>query len=120
MAPPGFPWERPVSEQRDSEWLHYQLSVSTANENNRAATGWFAWAVVALVAAILSFLWAELHWDIASPIGTGGIGIGTSGYAAVLYQRAIALAALSAALAAIGIFRRERLNLLVSYRQAPR
>ena len=57
---------------------------------------------------------------MALPSTAGGIGIGTSGYAMVLYGRTIALAALSAACAAIGLLRRDRFHFVVSYREVQR
>jgi hypothetical protein len=53
---------------------------------------------------LAALAWAELNWSLATlgPSG-GGIGIGTSGYASVLYGRAIALGVMSAAFAAIGV-----------------
>jgi hypothetical protein len=101
------------------EWLQYQVSIDARHEANRAATGWFVCAVIALIGAVMSLLWAEVNWEGAGFTG-GGIGIGTSGYAAVLYARATSLAVLSVAFAAIGVFRRERLNVLLSDRDKPK
>jgi hypothetical protein len=50
------------------------------------------------LAAILSFFWAEIEWQ--SRAGDS-IGIGTSGYALVLYARAIALAAIGTVFAVL-------------------
>jgi glycine cleavage system aminomethyltransferase T len=71
--------------------------------------------------ALAALAWAELNWSLATlgPSG-GGIGIGTSGYASVLYGRAIALGVMSAAFAAIGVLRRRYTDFVISYREAPR
>ncbi|MGD9544978.1 hypothetical protein [Methylocystis sp.] len=50
------------------------------------------------VLAIFSFIWAEFEWDFATP-RSESVGIGTSGYALVLYARSIALGCISGALA---------------------
>lgn len=48
--------------------------------------------------SIIAFIYAEIEWDIKTP-KDGGIGVGASAYALVLYARPIALACISAALA---------------------
>jgi hypothetical protein len=111
--------EGAMEQAGEPDWLQYQVSIDARHEANRAATGWFVCAVIALVGAAMSLLWAEVNWEGAALTG-GGIGIGTSGYATVLYARAASLGALSVAFAAIGVFRRERFNLLVSYRDKPK
>ena len=35
----------------EPDWLQYQVSIDTRHEANRAATGWFVCAVIALVGA---------------------------------------------------------------------
>jgi hypothetical protein len=63
--------------------------------------------------AVTSLVYAELQWQT---LGTGSVGIGTSGYALVLFSRPIALGAISAAFATIGILKKQPREFDLRYR----
>jgi len=107
--------------EKNSEWLHYQVTLDTRHILNRPGNAWFVFALIFLIGAIMALIWAELNWDIATPVGSAsGIGIGTSGYVQVLYGRATSLGVLSIGCAATGLFRRRYTDIVISYREAPR
>jgi hypothetical protein len=85
-------------------------------------SGWKAsrfFSVVFLTLAVISFIYAELQWQLTSA-KDGMIGMGTSAYATVLYARPIALACISAALAIISHGDLIVRNARVSRREAAR
>jgi hypothetical protein len=81
--------------ERHSEWETEEFEITPS--------GWKVsrvFSVVFLTLAVISFVYAELQWQLTSA-KDGMIGMGTSAYATVLYTRPIALACISAALAII-------------------
>ncbi len=80
-----------------SESVFYDANILQGDSD---ASGWFYVGKVFFLMAICVFGWAEYYWDT---VPQGSIGIGTSGYALVLYTRALALAVMGLFCIAAGI-----------------
>lgn len=72
-------------------------------------------AIVFAIWAVLAFLYAEADWDSTSP-RDGMIGVGASSFATTHYARAIALAAISAALSVLSSSLLNLRQFRISYR----
>jgi hypothetical protein len=108
-----------ISEETgSSEWGRYQIRLHRNAKKTPSFSGatWFCFSALFLGAALLSLGWAELSWQGERATS---VGIGTSGYALVLFARPLVFAAISIALATIGLLMQRVQEMELWYRELP-
>ena len=86
-----------VASEQYGDSLFYDVNMVP---DDLAGSGWLYMGKVLFFVSALAFAYAEFYWNtVQGP----SIGIGTSGYTSVLYERAIALALLGTISVCIGV-----------------